>query len=123
MAREIYDYQIASAKPKFADDVLNVRKSSYDVKLQNEVLLIKRGTGVTTVGINLLSPKEVDGRRLLVKNVGTSADAITLTAPIVTRADGSTYQSMIDGAITKVINTGYAQVEIISDGEHYSIIR
>ena len=122
MSREITDYNTSKALVKIALDILNVRKATYTHKWDAEVINIKRGTGVTNVGIALGTPVGYSGRKLLVKNSDASATAITLTAPVVTLVDGTTYQSTIDGATTVAIAKNYGSVEIVSDGEDFMIL-
>jgi len=120
--RKQTDYIKRGAVEVIAQDVLEVKTASYDCDWNEEVILVKREVGVTTVGINLGTPVGYSGRRLLVKNAESATGAITLTAPVVTLDDGTTYQSKIDGANSVQVTTAYGSVEVISDGENFSVI-
>lgn len=120
--REKWEINNLSARQKIAEDVLAVREATAVHTWDEETIIVKRGTGVTTVGITLGSPYNRSGRRLLVKNGDNVASAITLTAPQVTREDGTVYQSLIDGATTVVIAKAYGTVEVISDGTHFNVL-
>lgn len=121
--REITDYKRGSALQKKAEDVLVLRTNKHDLNWYAEVCVIQRGATVTTVDLNLGTPKGYSGRKIIVKNGDNTASNITVTAPVVTLEDGTTYQSKIDGQNTVVIAKAYGYVEILSDGENFHILR
>jgi len=120
--REVTDYMVRGANEVIAQDVLALRRASLDLTWKEEFVVVLRGTGVTTVDIKLGTPEGYSGRRVFIKNGDNSTDAITVTAPLVTYDDGTTYQSKIDGANTAVLNTAYGYLEILCDGKDFHII-